>query len=266
MRSPSFVASLQRRLGPLALSVLIVVVSSGLTQSCAPRPVYRTTVPPHPGLSGTAKPQIPPREAPAVPTQGTARKPLPPDSTIEQDLEVKMPSIPAPKEQQDVGVVAPQADSGSERSLPPLPEDRSLLAKITPNTDARRAASLRLTEDGRKLLDAGWPAKALTRLERTIVIDSTNPYGYFYLAKAQHQLGRYQESLNFLDVAESRLGSSDDFWLAEVYALRGENYRAEGMLDKAQSNYWRALSLNSANRTASEGLERAQTEAQPITR
>jgi tetratricopeptide (TPR) repeat protein len=110
-------------------------------------------------------------------------------------------------------------------------------------------------------LDAGDPARALTRLEKTIVIDSTNPYGYFYLAKAQHRLRQYKESLNFLDVAESRL-SGEPFWLAEVQALRGENYRALGMTEKAEASYAQALRLNSGNRTAAEALSRLRGEGQ----
>ena len=148
---------------------------------------------------------------------------------------------------------------------PPLPDDSSLLAKITPATAPQRAASLRLTEEGRKFLDAGDPQKALTRLEKTIVIDSTNAYGYFYLAKAQHRLGRYKESLNFLDVAESRL-NKEPFWLAEVHALRGENYRALGMMQQAEASYAQALRLNSGNRIAVEAMSRLQGEDQPASR
>jgi tetratricopeptide (TPR) repeat protein len=140
-----------------------------------------------------------------------------------------------------------------------LPDDSSLLAKITPGVTPQRAASLRLTDEGSRLLDAGEAAKAVTRLERTIVIDATNPYGYFYLAKAQYRLGHYQESLNFLGVAESRL-SGEPFWLSEVQALRGENYRAQGQLQRAEASYTEALRLNSGNRTAAEGLTRLQLE------
>ena len=84
--------------------------------------------------------------------------------------------------------------------------------------------------------------KALNRLERTIVVDATNPYGYFYLAKAQFRLGRYADSLNFLAVAESRL-SGEPFWLSEVHALRGENYRAQGQLQRAEASYTASLAL-----------------------
>jgi len=151
---------------------------------------------------------------------------------------------------------------------PPLADDSSLLAKITPGTSPQRAASLRLTEEGRKILDAGDPAKALTRLEKTIVIDSTNPYGYFYLAKAQYRLGHLRESLNFLDIAESRL-SGEPFWLSEVYALRGENLRAQGQSQKAEASYNQALRLNSGNRTAGDALTRMSADslsASPATR
>ena len=102
-------------------------------------------------------------------------------------------------------------------------------------------------------------------MEKTIVIDSTNAYGYFYLAKAQYRLGRYKESLNFLDVAESRL-NKEPFWLAEVHALRGENYRALGMMQQAEASYAQALRLNSGNRIAVEAMSRLQGEDQPASR
>jgi tetratricopeptide (TPR) repeat protein len=145
-------------------------------------------------------------------------------------------------------------------TTPPLPDDSSLVAKITAAVTPQRAASLRLTEEGRKLLDAGDAAKALTRLEKTIAIDSTNPYGYFYLAKAQNRLGRYKESLNFLEVAESRL-SGEPFWLAEVHALRGDNYRALGQPQRAETSYVQSLRLNSGNRVAADALLRLQADA-----
>jgi tetratricopeptide (TPR) repeat protein len=148
---------------------------------------------------------------------------------------------------------------------PPLADDSSLLAKITPGVTPQRAASLRLTDEGSRLLDAGEPSKALSRLEKTIVVDATNPYGYFYLAKAQYRLGRYSESLNFLAVAESRL-SAEPFWLSEVHALRGENYRALGQLQRAEASYTQALRLNSGNRTAADALPRLHVETPSASR
>lgn len=230
------------------MPALLAIV--GATQSCAPRPLYRM---PHPPSSPSPSVRIPP--PPAPPIQESARKPLPQEPNIsEQDLKSRTPP-PATPEAPKQPPVSPDA------ATPPLADDSSLLAKITPGTVPQRAASLRLTEDGRKLLDAGDATKALTRLEKTIVIDSTNPYGYFYLAKAHYQLGRYKESLSFLEVAESRLGG-EPFWLAEVHALRGENFRALGMVDKAESSYAQALRLNSGNRTASDARTRLPGQSQ----
>ncbi|HEY7322305.1 MAG TPA: tetratricopeptide repeat protein [Candidatus Binatia bacterium] len=178
----------------------------------------------------------------------------------EQDLKAKTP-IPSPAAKEAAKLPPPVMTP--EASSAPLADDSSLLAKITPTTPPQRAASLRLTDEGRKLLEGGDAPKALSRLEKTIAIDSTNAYGYFYLAKAHYRLGRYKESLSFLDVAESRL-TEEPFWLAEVYALRGENFRALGMVDKAEASYAQALRINSGNRTASDALARLQGQNQPI--
>ena len=242
----------------------LVVIAVFAAYGCAPQRPYRAPIP----RSSATLPRAP--QPPPPPAPQTARQPVPEEPKIrEQDIKPP-PAPPAAKETKDQ---SKQASVGETRAIPepdavqplapPLPDDSSLLAKITPGTPPQRAASLRLTEEGRRLLDAGEPAKALSRLEQTIVIDSTNPYGYFYLAKTQHRLGRYKESLNFLDVAESRLGA-EPFWLAEIYALRGDNYRGLGQLQKAEASYLHALRLNSGNRAAAEGLSRLQAESSAV--
>jgi hypothetical protein len=242
---------IERSFAKHSLLIVALVCLMEAAQSCAPRPPYR---PPLPGPSRpSAPPALPSPPAPA-PVEEPPRKPLPQESKIrEQDLKTTSPLPPPPTAKE--APAEPSVTPGPV--VPPLAEDSSLLAKITPGTAPQRAASLRLTEEGRKLLDAGEAAKALIRLERTIAIDSTNPYGYFYLAKAHYHLGRYRESLSFLDVAESRF-SDELFWLAEVHALRGENFRALGMVDKAEASYAQALRLNSGNRTANDALLRLQ--------
>ncbi|MFQ5682457.1 MAG: tetratricopeptide repeat protein [Candidatus Binatia bacterium] len=139
----------------------------------------------------------------------------------------------------------------------PQPHDSSLVAKISPQTSPQRAASLRLAEEGKRLMKSGQYERALVRLEKTISIDSTNPYGYYYLAETHYRMGRYRQSLNFLDVAESLLASKP-YWLAEVYALKGENFRALGLPRQAELNYSHALRLNPRNRVASRGLSRVR--------
>jgi hypothetical protein len=228
-----------------------------LTWSCAPQRPYRAPTAP------SSAPVVPPLAAPSpAPPVDTVRKPLPQESKIrEQDIRVKPAPSTAPKDLKeptktaDISEPRNSSEAAPAPVTPPLADDSSLLAKITPGVSPQRAASLRLTDEGRKLLDAGDPAKAVTRFERTIVIDSTNGYGYFYLAKAHHRMGHYQESLNILEVAQSRLGD-EPFWMSELYALRGENYRALGQTQKAETSYHQSLRLNSGNRTASDALAR----------
>src|SRR5581483_2566732 len=198
--------------------------------ACAPAQTYRRPLPP-PRESALPAPRVPPPPPPApAPPAEIARKPLPQEDRIrEQDLKSRTPASPS----------APRAESApapesSVPAAPPLPDDSSLLAKITPGVSPQRAASLRLTDEGAKLLEAGDPAKALSRLERTIVIDSSNPYGYFYLA--------------------------------EVHALRGDNYRALGQTQRAEASYTQALRFNSGNRAATDGLARLQADTQSVTK
>ena len=177
----------------------------------------------------------------------------------EEDLKEKR-SVPQAKTKD-----RPVPYPSSKEVPPPVADDSSLIAKITPRTPPQRAASLRLTEEGKKLIEGGDYAKALSRLEKTISIDSTNPYGYYYLGRAHFHLGRYQESLNFLDVAESLL-SNEPYWLAEVFAFKGENLRALGFSQKADASYSQALRLNPGNRMAAEGLNNLRGEAPPPSR
>ena len=234
----------------LAWAMLLVMI--GLAQACAPRPVYRAPMPP---AARAPLPTPTPQRAPPAPIQESARKPLPQEPKIKEQ---NLPSTGTGSARVLKEPLAPLPEAPTHPVLPsPLPDDSSLLAKITASTQPQRAASLRLTEEGRKLIDGGAPGKGLPRLEQSIAIDSTNPYGYFYLAKAHHKLGRHKESLNFLDVAESRL-LGEAYWIAEVYALRGENFRALGMSERAEASYSKALSINPGNRTAAEAMSRPQ--------
>ena len=245
----------------LGAALVVVLALAG----CAPQRPYRP-LPPS-SRAPVPSPIPPPQQSRPPLSTETVKKPLPQEPSIgEQDLRASLPQPtvlpPAPN-----GFDMPPSPGESTMIPPesavlppaPLPDDSSLLAKITPGVPPQRAASLRLTDEGSKLLEAGDTGKALSRLERSIAIDSTNPYGYFYLAKAQHRLRRYRESLNFLDVAESRL-SGEPFWLAEVHALRGENYHALGQMQRAEASYAQAMRLNSGNRTAADALLRLQAD------
>ncbi len=138
-----------------------------------------------------------------------------------------------------------------------LPAEASLIGKIDSRTPPQQAASLRLTEDGRKLIESGHNTKALSHLEKTLAIDSNNPYVYFYLAKAHFNLAHYRQSVDFLDVAEARL-DSHSYWMAKVFSLKGENFQAMGLLKEANHSYAEALRLNPKNQKAAVGLNHVQ--------
>lgn len=244
------------------VSTLAVVGVALWTQACATRTVYRPSLPrPEASLPRPAPPPDyyppPPDDYPPPPQ---ARAPIDRDTTIhEEDLrERRTAPQPRPRQEPSARALPPPGPAAPA----PLSDDSSLLAKITAATSPQRAASLRLTEEGRKLLESGDHAKGLSRLEKTITVDSTNPYGYYFLAKAHYHLGRFQESLRFLDVAES-LFTGNPYWLSEVFALRGEDYRALGSLERADANYDQALRLNPGNRAAAAGLNRMQGEIRP---
>lgn len=254
MRRKQVTAALKRRTFERRfLSLLAALLVLALIQACAPARVFRSSSPP---TTSPAASSPPPQIASPSRVPGAETKAIVEEVKIkEEDLREKR-SIPQPRVKDQRPRLTPGREAPS-----PIPDDSSLIAKITPRTPPQRAASLRLTEEGRKLLESGEYARALARLEKTIAIDSTNPYGYYYLAKAHYHMSRHQESLNFLDVAESLL-ASEPYWLAEVFALKGENFRALGFFQRADSSYSQALRLNPGNRAASEGLSRIREEQQ----
>jgi len=129
----------------------------------------------------------------------------------------------------------------------------SFLAQINAQTPPGRAASLRLTEEGRQLLENREYKKALSKLEKAIAIDSRNRYAYYYLGEAHYLLTEHQQSLNFLEIAET-LFAEEPAWLAQVFALEGKNYEALRFFGRADLSYARALKLDPKNRIALQGL------------
>ena len=136
-------------------------------------------------------------------------------------------------------------------------ENMTLASKINANTTPQRAASLRMTEEGKRLIDSGQYDKALSRIERALAIDASNPYVYYFLGKAHFYLFDYRQSVEFLDVAESLL-STHGFWLGEIHSLKGQNYQELGLLDQAKKSFTAALRFNPKNQGASVGLNRVQ--------
>jgi tetratricopeptide (TPR) repeat protein len=103
-------------------------------------------------------------------------------------------------------------DSGNQ-----IAPNEPLTRAIRSGMNARAIAGLRIAEGGRKLLEEGDYSRALVRFERSLGFDS-NPYSYYYLALIHYRLGRYQQALNFIEVAESQL-HDHSAWMAELSRL-----------------------------------------------
>ena len=118
--------------------------------------------------------------------------------------------------QTEKDVTPPRPVNGSD--FPTLLPKRSLLAGISRGTSPRRAAALRFAEKGRTVMQDREYQKAVSYLEKALSLDAS-PVFHFYLAQAHYYLGDNQRSLNFLEVAESRLHQQPE-WIDEVTALR----------------------------------------------
>ena len=143
----------------LAIGVAVAVCVLAV-QGCAPQRPYRRPIP-----ASAAKPQPAPEPMPSPPTSSSSpdlsSRSIPPDPKIrEQDLKTNekvRPSTTTSKETPPP-IAIPEPPTPAK---PPVADDSSLLAKIIPGTPPQRAASLRLSEEGRKLIDSGEYAKAL---------------------------------------------------------------------------------------------------------
>ncbi len=142
-------------------------------------------------------------------------------------------------------------------AVPPVPPGlgtaREGSLPVPRGSSPRRIASVRMTEEARRLLRSGQYARALTKLERGLSTDGSNPYAHYYIALAHHRLGNFRASLDFLDAAEPILGHSLP-WHVQSLVLRGDNLRALGRFRPAGAAYRRALSMDPANPSANRGL------------
>ena len=81
--------------------------------------------------------------------------------------------------------------------------------------DPRVVASLQLTEQGRRLLEAGKSDRAIRVLEQAISLDSNNGQNYYYLAEAWLLKGVTSEAKKFNQLAEIHLKDNSQ-WMERV--------------------------------------------------
>jgi len=98
----------------------------------------------------------------------------------------------------------------------PLPPAREQVAPESEQTpDPRARASLQLTEQGRRLVDAGKPDQAIRVLEQAISLNSDNGQNFYYLSQAWLLKGVISEAKKFNQLAEIHL-KHDARWMQRV--------------------------------------------------
>jgi tetratricopeptide (TPR) repeat protein len=130
-------------------------------------------------------------------------------------------------------VSVPRVFNGA--NFPTVLPNRSLLAGISSNMTSRRAAALRFAERGRTLIQTKEYQKAISVLEKALNLDAS-PFIYYYLARAHYHLGNNQGSLNFLEVAESRLAAQPE-WVEELAVLRSAVSTPQAILSKQKAGW-----------------------------
>lgn len=84
----------------------------------------------------------------------------------------------------------------------------------------RAQASLRLTEQGRILLEDGKTNDAISTLEQAINLNPTNGLNYYYLSEAWLLSGKFEQAAEFNRLAEIYLEESPE-WMLKVNEQRG---------------------------------------------
>lgn len=87
--------------------------------------------------------------------------------------------------------------------------------ELSEEPDPRTLASLQLTEQGRRLVEAGKSDQAIRVLEQAIGLNPDNGENYYYLAEAWRLKGVMSEAKKFNQLAEIHLKDNDQ-WMRRV--------------------------------------------------
>ncbi|PIR16633.1 MAG: hypothetical protein COV46_07460 [Deltaproteobacteria bacterium CG11_big_fil_rev_8_21_14_0_20_49_13] len=95
------------------------------------------------------------------------------------------------------------------------PEPKPLMIASTP----KARASVKVVEEGRREMAAGNFEVAEKQFQEAINIDPNNGIAYYYLARSEFELEKYEQASGILDKAEDLLAGSKE-WLEAVATLR----------------------------------------------
>jgi tetratricopeptide (TPR) repeat protein len=100
-------------------------------------------------------------------------------------------------------------------SRPPPPAEEQVEPESVQEPDPRTLASLQLTEQGRRLVEAGKSDQAIRVLEQAISLNPDNGQNYYYLAEAWLLKDVVSEAKKFNELAEIHLKDSSQ-WMQRV--------------------------------------------------
>ena len=105
-----------------------------------------------------------------------------------------------------------------ESRLPP-PQGAEEASRTPAPLSPRVLASLRLTDQGRTLLERGKTDDAISLLERAVSLHPTNGENYYYLAEAWLMKGNPAQAAEFNRLAGTYL-KEDPLWMEKVLTQR----------------------------------------------
>jgi len=97
---------------------------------------------------------------------------------------------------------------------PPV-EEKTTPSEVAPEENPRAAASLQLTHQGRRLIEAHQPDNAIRVLEQAVSLDPANGQNYYYLAEAWLMKDSAVQAREFNQLAEIHL-KQDPEWMIRV--------------------------------------------------
>lgn len=134
--------------------------------------------------------------------------------------------------------------------------DESLAPQIKSAKAPNIAAALRLVEEGRGLMNQQRYDQALDLFERSVSVDPSSFYGYYYLARLHYATKDYSQAVAFANRATTLGARGDRVWLGRAYTLQGMIFEDVGRFSDARSAYQRAVGTDPANTTAAVGRAR----------
>ena len=232
----------------LALALLLALAPFGQIGCRKPPAMVEEVVTPTPSPTPSPTPRKPrPRRSP-TPT------PLPsgsPEATPE--ISVGAPS-PSPGE----SVVPATSQALEVTPSGPMPSrdttSEPFTQGISEGTSSQTARALETSERARIELQSGTTARAIELSDDAIRLSPrTIPA---YVVRARAHLAEGETDLARADLDQAAKQSPDRAWLAEIVAVTGATYEADGKKEEALAAYSRAVLIFPGNKTARAGLRR----------